>query len=114
LEKSSQREITFLKECGMDWEKIVNDYDARIQREKDLGIESIRNAFNKFLDGLTSEGLEKIEEGELPAELERIVDVDPNTGNFVSKEYPDIIIGTLYDLYDAVENRSEEVEEYEV
>lgn len=109
-----QWEIPFLKECGMDWEKIVNDYDARIQREKDLGIESIRNAFNKFLDGLTSEGLEKIEEGELPAELERIVDVDPNTGNFVSKEYPDIIIGTLYDLYDAVENRSEEVEEYEV
>lgn len=98
-------EIPFLKECGMDWNKIVGEYEYRLQREKELGIEAVREQYNKFLENITPETFEKIEEGELPPQLEKIVDIDPQTNNFVSKEYPDIIIGTIYDLFDAMDYR---------
>lgn len=100
-----QWKIPFLEECEMDWNKIVSDYDSRKQREKDLGIENVREKYNKFLENITPEMFSKIEDGELPAELEKIVDVDPQTNNFVSKEYPDIIIGTIYDIFDAMNYR---------
>ena len=58
--------------------------------------------------------LDDFEEGVLPASLTAIIDVDPKTGNFVSKEYPDIVIGTIYDVFEAVEANfdQEEAESY--
>ena len=42
------------------------------------------------------EDVEKIEEeGVLPSKLEKIIDIDPVSGFFVSKEYPDIVIGSV-------------------
>ncbi len=105
--KHPEWEIPFIKECGMDWNKILADYDARKAREKELGIEAVREAFDNFLNKITIDEFEKMEEGELPSSLSNIVDIDPMTGNFVSKEYPDITIGTVYDVYDALEYKSE-------
>ena len=50
------------------------------------------------------------EEGELPTSLSNIITVDPINGNFVAIEYPDIVIGTIYDIFDAIEERSNEME----
>ena len=44
---------------------------------------------------------EDFEDGVLPKSLVDIIDIDPQTGNFVSKDYPDILIGTIYDVFDA-------------
>lgn len=109
-------EIPFLEECGMNWDNIVNDYLERKKREKELGINFVREKFDNVLNELNSETFAKFEEGELPASLSAIIDIDPKTGNFVSKEYPDIVIGTLYDVFDAyeeIESRNEAVEEAE-
>ena len=76
----------------------------------------MREKFDKALNELNSETFAKFEDGELPASLSAIIDIDPKTGNFVSKEYPDIVIGTLYDVFDAyeeIESRNEAVEEAE-
>ena len=97
--------IPYLTECGMDWNKIVRDYDERMAREKELGIEKVRAKFEEVIHSMTSDDFDNFEEGVLPPSLNGIIMVDPKTGSFVSKDYPDIIIGTIYDVYDA---RSEE------
>jgi hypothetical protein len=33
--------------------------------------------------------------------LSSIITIDPKTGNFVAKDYTDIVIGTIYDVFDA-------------
>lgn len=99
----------FLEECEMDWNKIVSDYNERKRREKELGIEAVREKFNNFLDNMTSEEFDDFEDGNIPASLSSIIDIDPKTGNFVSKDYPEIVIGTIYDVFDAMEeNESDE------
>lgn len=97
----------------MDWDKIVADYNERMAREKELGVNFVREKFEKVLNEMTAEVFDKFEEGELPAALISIIDIDPKTGNFVSKEYPDIIIGTLYDVFDAYEEISSRTEAFE-
>lgn len=103
-----QWKIPFLKECNMDWDKIVADYDERMKREKELGIERIRERVELFLANMTPDMIEDLEDGVLSPELLKIVDVDPKTGNLVSKEYPDIVIVHIYDLYDKLEEAIEE------
>ena len=98
-------EIPFLKECGMDWEEIKRDYLERMEREKQLGVDRVRESFQEALDKLTDEDFEKFEDGELPKKIDDLIDIDPKTGNFVHKEYTDITIGTIYDVFDAMENK---------
>jgi hypothetical protein len=38
------------------------------------------------------------EEGEIPSDILKIVDIDPKTGNFVSKNFPNVVIGSMYDI----------------
>lgn len=102
--------IPFLDECGMNWDEIVKDYDERQEREKQLGIDIVRAKYDEIINSLTKADIDNIsEEGELPAELMKIVDIDPKTGDFVSKNYPDIIIGSMRDLFE--ENDVETSEE---
>lgn len=94
--------IPFLDECGMNWDEIVKDYDDRKEREKQLGIDHVRESVEKVLEKLTSEEFDAFEEeGEVPAALKKLVDFDPVTSNFVDKTYPDIVIITIYDVLDA-------------
>ena len=94
--------IPFLEECGMNWDEIVKDYDERMAREKQLGIDHIREEVEKAIDKMTGEDFDAFEdEGEVPASLKKLVDFDPVTSNFVDKTYPDIVIMTIYDLLDA-------------
>lgn len=102
-ESHPEFDIPFLEECGMNWEDIHNEYTERIQREKDLGIDNVRKIYDDVLNNLTPSDIEAMEEnGTLPTKLEKIITIDPVTGFFVSKEYPDIIIGNINDMIDAV------------
>ena len=101
-------EIPFLNECEMDWNAIHTDYIERMQREKELGIDNVRKVYEETIREFTLSDIEEIEEnGVLPDKLEKIIDVDPKTGNFVSKEYPDIIIGTLSDIIDVIYHKDD-------
>jgi hypothetical protein len=96
-------EIPFIKECGMDWEEIHNEYTERKIREKELGIDNIRKIYEEVLSKITIEDIETLEDdGILPDKLDKIIDIDPITGFFISKEYPDIVIGNINDMLDAV------------
>ena len=94
--------IPFLEECGMNWDEIVKDYDDRMAREKQLGIDKVRENVEKAIANMSSDEFDAFEEdGEIPASLKKLVDFDPVTSNFVDKTYPDIVIITIYDLLDA-------------
>lgn len=92
----------FIEECGMGkWEDIVQDYSERMEREKELGLDKTRLTYNEILSNLSKEEVEEfLEEGNIPNAILKIVDLDPSTMNFVSKDYKDIVIGSIYDLMD--------------
>lgn len=101
-------EVPFLTECDMNWDDIHNEYIARMEREKELGIDNVRKIYEEVISNMTMDDLTELEEdGKLPSKLEKIIDIDPVTGNFVSKEYPDIVIGTVSDMLDAIMFSSE-------
>ena len=97
--KHPEWNIPFIDECDMDWDSIKNDYFKRVEREKQLGIDKIRENFYNALSKLSNEEIDAFtEDGILPDSLSKIIQIDPVTSNFVSKEYPDIVIGTIYDI----------------
>ena len=57
--------------------------------------------FDEAIEKITSEEYDAIEDGKIPSSIEKIADIDPVTFNFVSKEYPDVVLGTIYDIMDA-------------
>ena len=96
-------EIPFLEECNMNWDEIHKEYQDRINKEKELGIDNVRKIYEEVLDSLTQSDIDALEEnGTLPSKLEKIIDINPVTGFFVSKQYPDIVIGSVTDMIDAV------------
>ena len=111
-EKHPEWEIPYLKECDMSWDNILENYHQRMENEKRLGITKIREKFEEVLQNLSSSDIDKFEDGELPSGLNSIITVDPQTGNFVSKDYPDVVIGTIYDVFDAIESRATYMEAY--
>ena len=92
----------FLKECGMgDWEAIKQDYFDRMAKEKELGVDKEREAYSEALNKLTKEEIDKfIDEGEMPASILKIVDINPKSNDFVSKTYSDAVIGSINDIID--------------
>ena len=59
--------------------------------------------------------IEFCEDGEMPPSIANIIDVDPVSGNFVSKKYPDVKIGSIDDILDRYEyvNMMDDVEDSE-
>lgn len=96
-------EIPFLSECNMNWDEIVGDYDIRMEEEEKKGINEIRNAFNEAFEALSyDEKVAFAEDGDIPKSISAIADIDPKTGNFVSKKYPEYVLMTLSDLIESI------------
>lgn len=93
----------FIEECHMGkWEDIKSEYFTRMEEERRLGIDKEREAYNKILNELTKEEREAFEEdGDIPSEILKFVEIDPITGDFVSKKYTGVKIGTMYDIIDS-------------
>ena len=86
------------------WKDIVNDYNERIKQEKELGIDKDRELYEKVLSELTSEDIDNfIDNGGVPVEILKITTLKPDTMELVSKKYPDVVIGTIYDILDVSE-----------
>lgn len=110
----------FVEECGMGtWESIKLDYLERMAREKELGVDKEKEVFQQVIDELTKEEWRKIfkndEEEEdgynIPSKILKIVNWDNEKDAFVSKQYPDIVIGTIHDILDKQFDDENEFEE---
>jgi DNA polymerase elongation subunit (family B) len=88
----------FVKECNIDWDKLVADYKAEIEKEKDEIFQIENKKYIDALNNLTDADIEAFEEeGKLPASFTSIVtlgsdmrlyfkkipDKTPSTGGFV-------------------------------
>jgi len=104
----------YTKECGMDWEKIKQNY---LDRQKELEKEGIREekeSYDNCIASLKREDVDKVlEEGVLPEKLLRLIDENINNGDFVSKKYK-VKIGSIFDIVDKDFTKNNEVEEDEM
>ena len=100
----------YAKECDMDWETIVNDYNARMEQYKNEAIKSEIEEYNNIIEKLSSTDIDNlIMEGVLPEKLLKIVELDIQTNSFISKKF-DIKIGSLSDILDIDIDSSEDDE----
>ena len=96
-------EIPFLEECDMNWDEIVGDYDRRMEEEEINGIKDVRFAFGVAFDHLSmEEKIAMVEDGDIPKSLSVMVDVDPNTGNLVSKKFPECVLLTISEMIESI------------
>lgn len=95
----------YLEYCEMDWDEIQRDYLERMEKERQLGIDKVKARFAEIVFNMTLDELEDFEDGDMPKAMLEIVDVDPITGKFMSKEYKDIVIGTILDVLEAKEDK---------
>ena len=95
----------FVEECGMGtWEEILADYDRRMEEEERTGLAAEKALYGQLLEQMTAEEIDEvIEEGALPAAFSKIVEVDPETMDLISKAYNHGVIGNLRDFIDARE-----------
>jgi hypothetical protein len=100
----------FFEECGMGkWEDTVADYYERMKKEEEEGIAEEKEMYSKILGGLSEEEITAfIEEGELPAEMLKIVDIDVNSTNLISRKHEGAVIGNIDDFFE----RKEHMENY--
>lgn len=103
----------FIEECGMGtWDSIQQNYLYRKAEEKRLGVDATREKFEKELNKLSiSEIDDLLEDGEIPDSLTKIADVNPINGDFVCKEYPDVVLATLANLVDLLEEKEKQLNE---
>lgn len=96
----------FVEECGMGkWEDILTDYDRRIEEEERSGLAAEKEIYQDIIENLSADELKNaIEEGEMPSALLKIVDIDPESADFVSIKYPGKIIGHLSDIIEQMDN----------
>lgn len=97
----------YVKECGMDWDQIKEDY---FKRMKELEREEIQNElrmFDKAIEDLTYEQYEAfLEDGTVPTSILAIADEDVNSNNFVSRKYG-VKLGDIFDIIDKVFSENE-------
>ena len=103
----------FYEECGMGkWEDTVKDYEERMKREEEEGIAAEKERYQEILSKLSKADLMKfVEDGEMPDELLKIIDIDPNSSNFISKTHKDVVIGNIDDFLSIIDSETEEDEE---
>ena len=104
-------EIPYLAECDMDWNVIINDYNQRLEDEKNKGITSVKEAINEIIRQLNnSEKQSILTEGKLPKKVLDFAQINPTNGDIVSKQYPEYVLVSLSDLVDLIGNTEEDEE----
>lgn len=88
----------YTKECGMDWEAIKSDYLQRMDNERNLGTDKIREKYNEIIENLTQEEINSFIDGKLPRGLGNIIEIDPKSTNFISKQFKEVVIGNINDI----------------
>lgn len=97
----------FVKECGIDWDRMMEEYHETKRKEQDELFQEENEKYLKAINSLTMEDIEKFEEeGKLPSKISDIVKLDsdlkfrflkipsmtPSTGGYI---FSDLIIPDL-------------------
>lgn len=95
---SINKKPPFVDECGINWEKVVEDYKERQKKFENESVQKEMEEYNNIIASLKESDVEAFEEdGELPNELLNLIDFDEKTNNFVSKKW-NIPLGNIFDI----------------
>lgn len=99
----------FHEEIGLDFDKMVEDYNERL---KMLEIDEIKTELNKYktiINSLTNDDIDDIiNEGKLPKNITDFLTINSETKEFISKKYG-CRIGSIFDMVE--KNEFDEVED---
>lgn len=95
--KRMNKRPLFEKECGMNWDEILNDYEKRMEAKKQDGIREEVAQYQKYIDGLSKEDIEQFEG--FPKEINDLIYDKYCNGIFYSNKY-DVEIGRITDVTD--------------
>lgn len=89
----------YLKECGMNWDDITNDYNHRMNILRKEEIVNEINEYYKIIDSLKKSDIDNfIENGILPTKLQKLIHQNnQNECEFLSNKYY-VKIGDIYDI----------------
>jgi hypothetical protein len=97
----------FVEECGIDWEKTMDEYHELKKREDDVLFQTENEKYLKAIESITLEDVTRMEEeGKLPQKLLDVVKLDsdlhfrfikiptmtPSTGGYI---FDDIVVQDL-------------------
>ena len=104
-------EIPFLAECNMNWDEILNEYNQRLEDEKNKGISDMKEMLDDIIRQLKdNEKQSIINNGKLPNKVLEYAQINPHNGDIVSKQYPEYVLISLSDLVDLIGEVEEDEE----
>ena len=101
----------YTKECGMDWEAIKAEYLEKVDEERNLGIDKIKEEYYELVENMTQSDVVAFMNGNPPKSLMALVEPDPKSSHLMSRQFPGVIIGNVMDIwskYEAVEEDGDE------
>lgn len=103
----------FIEECGIDWDKLVEEYHETVKREEDELFQSENEKYLEALKEITTEEVEDfLDEGDIPKRILEIVTLSPKDMCFYFKLIPDMKPTTGGYVFDDIQI-PEEVDEVE-
>ena len=101
----------YTNECGMDWEAIKKYYLDRIEEERRLGIDKIKEQYQEIVENMTQSEVREFVFGNIPKSLLAIVEPDPKSSNLTARQFPGVVIGNVADIVDKYVPVEEEADE---
>ena len=110
---SINEEPPFIKECGIDWNALVSEYNEMVEKEKNALFQEENEKYLKIINSLTKSDVEEFEEeGVIPSSLNNIVTLDSNM-RFKFIKIPDMSPSTGGYVFDDISIKDTSEEEYE-
>lgn len=101
----------FVKECGIDWDKLVAEYKEITKKENDIIFQEENQKYLDALDKLTDADIEEFEtEGKIPSSISSIVLVGSDM-RFYFKKLPEMTPSTGGYIFDDIQ--LQQIEKYE-
>jgi hypothetical protein len=101
----------FVKECGIDWDKLVAEYKEITKKENDIIFQEENQKYLDALDKLTDADIEEFEtEAKLPSSITSIVMVGSDM-RFYFKKLPEMTPSTGGYIFDDIQ--MQQIEKYE-
>lgn len=101
----------FVKECGIDWDKLVSQYRIELEEENTIIFQEENEKYLQALDELTNADIDEFEtEGKIPSKITSIVTLGSDL-RFYFKKLPEKTPSTGGYIFDDIQYQ--EIEKYE-
>ena len=102
----------FVKECGIDWDKLVEDYHELLKEEDNARFKDLDKKYLEAIDNLTKDDVEAFaEEGIIPSSLSSFMDLDSSDLKLHFRDMPEMVPSTGGYVFDDIKYTPKVTEE---